>query len=119
MYRTTKERRTCICSQLALIFINAPVRIDSLMSAAKVLKSERFEIIYTPKKTSWLNMAEIELASFSKQCLDRRIGDIETFSKEVYGWAMQRDLKKTGISWQFTKSEARKKIKRHYTSIKN
>jgi hypothetical protein len=31
----------------------------------------KFEFHYTPKKASWLNMAEIELAALAKQCLDR------------------------------------------------
>ncbi len=35
--------------------------------------AKRFEYHYTPKKGSWLNMAEIELSALSKQCLDRRI----------------------------------------------
>jgi hypothetical protein len=35
--------------------------------------SRRFEYHYTPKKGSWLNMAEIELAALSKQCLDRSV----------------------------------------------
>ncbi len=32
---------------------------------------ERLEIHYTPKHGSWLNVAEIELSIFTKQCLDR------------------------------------------------
>lgn len=81
--------------------------------------SQRFQMLYTPKKASWLNMAEIELSTLSKQCLSRRIGDIETFSKEVYVWAGQRDRRKATISWQFTKSRAREKLKRHYRTIRN
>lgn len=81
--------------------------------------SQRFQMVYTPKKASWLNMAEIELSTLSKQCLDRRIGDIETFSKEVYAWARGRDLRKATISWQFTKSNAREKLNRHYLNIRN
>lgn len=81
--------------------------------------SQRFQMVYTPKKASWLNMAEIELSTLSKQCLDRRIGDIETFSKEVYAWARERDRRKATISWQFTKNDARKKLNRHYHSIRN
>ena len=81
--------------------------------------SQCFQMVYTPKKASWLNMAEIELSSLSKQCLDRRIGDIETFSKEVYAWAEQRDRRKATISWQFTKNSAREKLNRHYRSIRN
>lgn len=81
--------------------------------------SQRFQMAYTPKKASWLNMAEIELSALSKQCLDRRIGDIKTFSKEVYAWAKQRDRQKAAISWQFTKNDARKKLNRHYRNVKN
>lgn len=81
--------------------------------------SQRFQMVYTPKKASWLNMAEIELSTLSKQCLDRRIGDIETFSREVYAWSRGRDRRKATISWQFTKSKAREKLNRHYRSIRN
>lgn len=81
--------------------------------------SQRFQMAYTPKKASWLNMAEIELSSLSKQCLDRRIGDIETFSKEVYAWAGQRDRRKATVSWQFTKNEAREKLGSHYRNVRN
>ena len=45
--------------------------------------AQRFELHYTPKKGSWLNMAEIELAALSKQCLDRRIADQETLRREA------------------------------------
>ena len=48
--------------------------------------SQRFQMVYTPKKASWLNMVEIELSVLSKQCLDRRLGDIRTLSREVYSW---------------------------------
>lgn len=81
--------------------------------------AQRFQMVYTPKKASWLNMAEIEISTLSKQCLDRRIDDQERFSQEVYVWAGQRDRQKATISWQFTKSKAREKFKRHYRNIKN
>ena len=38
----------------------------------------RLEIYYTPKHGSWLNMAEIELAALTRQCLARRIPDLHT-----------------------------------------
>ena len=34
----------------------------------------RFAFHCTPERGSWLNVAEIELAALSRQCLDRRIG---------------------------------------------
>ncbi len=45
--------------------------------------AQRFDMEYTPKKASWLNMAEIEFSALSKQCLDRRIGEMSTLKKEV------------------------------------
>jgi len=80
--------------------------------------TQRFHMVYTPKKASWLNMAEIELSALSKQCLDRRIDNIKTLSAEVYVWAKQRNRQRTTISWQFTKNIAREKLSRHYGIIK-
>lgn len=81
--------------------------------------SQRFQMVYTPKKASWLNMAEIELSALSKQCLDRRIGDIKTLTKEVSAWVGPRNRQKATVSWQFTKNDARDKFGRFYHSIKN
>lgn len=81
--------------------------------------SERFEMIYTPKKASWLNMAEIELSALSKQCLDRRIGDITILSKEVYALTKERNRDKVNIDWQFTKNNARDKFSKQYLNIRN
>lgn len=80
--------------------------------------SQRFQMAYTPKKASWLNMAEIELSVLSKQCLDRRIGDMDTFTKEVTAWARQRNRGKAAISWQFTKNDARDKLGRFYRDVR-
>lgn len=81
--------------------------------------SQRFETVYTPKKASWLNMAEIELSALSKQCLDRRIDQMSILAKEVMTWSKMRNRLKTKITWQFTKSSAREKLIRHYQAIKN
>ena len=45
----------------------------------------RLEIVYTPKHGSWLNIAEIELSVLTRQCLCRRIPDIETLRREDKG----------------------------------
>src|SRR5690606_14105120 len=39
---------------------------------------EKLEIHYTPKHGSWLNMAETELSTLTRQCLARRIPDRQT-----------------------------------------
>jgi recombinational DNA repair ATPase RecF len=79
--------------------------------------SKRFEMVYTPKKASWLNMAEIEFSALSKQCLDRRIGDLKTLTKEVKTWSKERNKKKIKINWEFTKNKAREKFTRFYKDI--
>ena len=48
--------------------------------------ADRFEIRYTPKHGSWLNMAEIELSHLNSQCLDRRIGERSVMALEVEAW---------------------------------
>jgi hypothetical protein len=47
---------------------------------------ERFDWHYTPKHGSWLNMAESELGVLSRQCLDCRIPDKDTLTREVVAW---------------------------------
>ena len=81
--------------------------------------SRRFRMCYTPKKASWLNMAEIEFSALAKQCLTRRLGNLATFSEEVYAWTRERNRKKTTVSWQFTKNDARKKFDRFYKDVRN
>lgn len=81
--------------------------------------SQRFEMVYTPKKASWLNMAEIEFSALSKQCLDRRIADMKILAREVYAWMKKRNRLKVTIDWQFTKNKARNKFQRFYEQIRN
>lgn len=81
--------------------------------------AKKFEFHFTPKKGSWLNMAEIELSALSRQCLNRRIGDIKTLTKEVAAWEKERNRTKTTVRWQFGKTKAREKLHRHYLMIHN
>ena len=53
--------------------------------------AERFEWHYTPKHGSWLNVAEMELSVLARQCLDRRIPDLETLRREVAAWEEARN----------------------------
>ena len=78
---------------------------------------DRFEFVHTPKHGSWLNMAEIELNVLMGQCLNRRIGDVETMKKEVKAWQEDRNNKEAKINWQFTNDTARIKLKRLYPTI--
>ena len=76
--------------------------------------ASRLEIVYTPKHGSWLNIAEIELSVFSRQCLNRRIPDIETLRSEAEAWQTHRNQTANKVDWRFTTQDARIKLKRLY-----
>jgi hypothetical protein len=79
----------------------------------------RLEIHHTPKHGSWLDMAEIELSVLSRQCLDRRIPDTATLTREVAAWQQARNADPRPVNWRFTTPEARIKLKRLYPSIQS
>jgi hypothetical protein len=81
--------------------------------------ARKFEYHYTPTNGSWLNMAEIELSAISKQCLDRRIPAQDQLAREVLACVKERNEKHIAITWRFTTTDARKKLARHYQSMKN
>ena len=78
---------------------------------------DRFEFVYTPKHGSWLNMAEIELNVLTKQCLNRRIADIEVVRSEAVAWQAHRNNREAKVNWQFTTENARIKLARLYPTI--
>jgi len=78
---------------------------------------DRLEIHHTPKHGSWLNMAEIELNVFTRQCLDRRIPNVNELKREAKTWYRRRNKKQKSIDWQFTAKDARIKLKRLYPQI--
>jgi len=79
--------------------------------------TERFEFHHTPKHGSWLNMAEIELSALVRQCLDRRIPDLDVLNKEVQAWQDQRNSEVVKVHWQFTTADARVRLKSLYPNI--
>jgi len=81
--------------------------------------SQIFDPHYTPKKASWLNMAETEFAALSQQCLDRRIADRETLAREAHAWADKRNKAHATVNWTFTKADARRKLQSKYPVLKN
>jgi hypothetical protein len=79
--------------------------------------ADRFEIHYTPKHGSWLNMADIELSHLNRQCLDRRIGERSVMTAEVEAWTKARNDEKVIADWQFTIDDARIKLRSLYPKI--
>lgn len=78
---------------------------------------ERFEIHYTPKHGSWLNIAEIEIGLLARTCLDRRIGSTDQFRSEVTSYLDWKNADPKPITWQFTNEKARVKLKSLYPAI--
>lgn len=79
---------------------------------------ERLEMHHTPKHGSWLDMAETELSVFTRECLSRRIGDMEALKAEAKAWCVDRNTRQKGIDWHFTTDDARIKLKHLYPIIK-
>jgi hypothetical protein len=76
--------------------------------------AQRLEIHHTPKHGSWLNIAEIELSALSRQCLDRRIGDLDTLNTELAAWQHAINAERRQVRWQFTTDDARVKLRHLY-----
>jgi DDE superfamily endonuclease len=75
---------------------------------------QRIEIHHTPRSGSWLNVAEIELAILSRQCLDRRIGSAHELARELKAWERQRNAQAGTVQWRFTTSDARIRLRHLY-----
>lgn len=96
---------------------NASSFYENLPPAEAYSLMKCFEFHYTPKKGSWLNMAELELSAISRQCLARRIPDINTLSSEIESIVKERNKLEIKVKWQFTVDNAREKLNRHYENI--
>ena len=79
---------------------------------------KRIEFHYTPKHGSWLNIAECELSAMTRQCFkNRRFSDIEVLRKNIQTRAKRTNKHQRGVDWQFTLSDARRKLKSIYPKI--
>jgi hypothetical protein len=77
----------------------------------------RLVLHHTPVHGSWLNIAEIELSVLTRQCLSRRLPDLETLKQETAAWASHRNATSKGVNWRFTTDDARIKLKRLYPQV--
>ncbi len=81
--------------------------------------ARRIEFIHTPVHGSWLDMVEIELYVLVRQCLRRRLPDIETLRREASAWSEERNRLGASIDWRFTTEDARVKLRKLYPSIEH
>ena len=111
------ERITLVCDNLnthtkgAFYEVFEPARARSLV--------RRIDFCYTPKHGSWLNVAENELSSMTRQCLKhRRIGDLAQLQSEIAAWSTDVNNTQRGVDWHMKIDDARCKLKSVYPSIK-
>jgi hypothetical protein len=79
----------------------------------------RIEFCFTPKHGSWLNIAENELSSLTRQCVTgRRFGEIEILRAETSAWSSDVNGTQRGVDWQMKIDDARCKLKSVYPKIK-
>lgn len=76
--------------------------------------AQRLEFHHTPKRGSWLNIAEIELSALTHRCLDRRIDDLEVLNSELAAWQASTNADQRQVNWHFTTSDARTRLRHLY-----
>ena len=79
--------------------------------------AKRIEAHYTPKHGSWLDIAEIGINIITRECLDRRIENIDVLRSELKEWNDAYDKNPSPINWQFRTADARIKLRRLYPDI--
>ena len=77
----------------------------------------KLDFVYTPKHGSWLNMAECEFSVLTRQCLARRLPDMQTVTTQVKAWVAKRNQQSKPVDWRFTTENARIKLKRLYPKL--
>ena len=101
-----------VCDNLNIHTIGAFYKAFPSGESSNLVK--RMEIHNTPINGSWLNIAEIELSALSRQCLDRRLDNLDLFFLETKKWETSRNNNRKPVDWQFTSENARIKLKQLY-----
>lgn len=74
-------------------------------------------MIVRRESTTAVDVAEIELSIFTKQCLARPMGDIDILRREAKAWADARNAAQAGVDGQFTNEQAHIKLKLLYPHV--
>ena len=110
------EKITLVCDHLNTHTKGAFYQVFEPARARELVR--RIEFCHTPKHGSWLNIAENELSSMTRQCVrGRRIGDLGTLHDEVSAWSTDVNGTQRGVDWQMKVDDARCKLKSVYPNI--
>ena len=106
-----------VCDNLNTHTIGGFYRSLSARTARRLVRRIRF--CHTPKHGSWLNIAENELSSLTRQCVSgRRFGVLTTLQSEIAAWSNDVNNTQRGVDWQMKISDARYKLKSLYPKIR-
>lgn len=92
---------------------------ENLPAAEAFALAQRFEMHYTPKKGSWLNIAELELSALARICMSRRIPTMDKLDSEIQALVKERNELAIKVEWQFSITNAREKLSRHYDKVQS
>lgn len=108
---------TLVCDNLNTHTIGAFYEAFSPARARALVRRIRF--CHTPKHGSWLNIAENELSSLTRQCVSgRRFGKLPTLQSELAAWSTDANATQRGVDWQMKVRDARGKLKSLYPKTK-
>lgn len=108
---------TLVCDNLNTHTIGAFYEAFPPARARALVRRLRF--CPTPKHGSWLNIAENELSSLTRQCVaGRRFGKLPTLQSELAAWSTDANATQRGVDWQMKVRDARGKLKSLYPKIK-
>ena len=107
---------TLVCDNLNTHTIGAFYEAFAPEQARQYVR--RIDFCFTPKHGSWLNIAENELSSMTRQCLNgRRIGELKELKHEIGAWSEDVNNTQPGVDWQMRIDDARCKLKSVYPKI--
>lgn len=96
---------------------HTPAALYEVCEPAEARRSiNKLDFRDTPKHGRWLNMAEIEFAVLTSQCLDRRIGERASLERKIAAWESRRNEAQAQVNGRFTTQQARSKLQRLYPS---
>jgi len=111
------ERVTLICDNLNTHTKGAFYEAFPPARARRLVR--RLEFCHTPKHGSWLNIAENELSSLTRQCIGgRRVGELKSLQDQIGTWSNDVNATQRGVDWQMKIDDARCKLKSVYPKIK-
>ena len=59
----------------------------------------------------------IEFSALARQCLNRRIGNLDDLARQVELWTSERNERAVKVHWSFTVATAEDKLKRWYEQV--